>query len=162
MGTPHSGVCWAVNCTRDASCAGLSADPNTPRVCAPYKITAVVSTDNAPSCTSDAQCGTGGICDLAANNFNPGGLYGPNAGIFGPNGKCRQVSWALHCAPSLGAAKLGAGAACVHSDDCRTGHCLTPGNYCFGGCAIGGTDCAAGTTCKPGTYLGLSANFCQP
>ena len=99
------------------------------------------------------------ICNDSTNNPNPGGLT--NAGIFGPNGKCRAVSWALECAPSLGAAKLGPGAACTTSDQCKTGHCLTPGGYCFGGCTAS-TDCLNGTTCKSASYLGMTVNFCQP
>ena len=151
MGRPNPGVCWPVGCTRDANCAGLSADSGTPRVCAPYKTTTVTTTDTVTSCTTDSQC-TSGTCNTTTNNPNNN---------FGPNGKCRAVSWALECAPSLGAAKLGPGAACVHSDDCRTGHCLTPGNYCFGGCSTS-TDCLGGTQCKSGSYLGMTAMFCQP
>ena len=161
MGAPHPGVCWPLGCTRDANCAGLSADPNTPRVCAPYKTTTFASVDNAASCASDAVCGAGGTCNLAGNNPNPGGVYGSNAGIYGPNGKCRELGWALECAPSLGAAKSGPGAACTFSTDCKTGHCLTPGNYCFGGCATDG-DCLSGTHCRPSSYLGITASFCQP
>lgn len=80
------------------------------------------------------------------------------------------MNWALECAPSLGAAKLGPGAACTHSTDCRTGHCLEPasvtdcaagGCFCFGGCASDG-DCLGGTHCKPASYLGMSLSFCQP
>ena len=74
----------------------MSADTGTPRVCAPYKTTTYASVDNATACTSDSQCTTGpGICNNSTNNFNPGGVYGANAGIFGPNGKCRQLTWAL-------------------------------------------------------------------
>jgi hypothetical protein len=161
MGAPHPGVCWPSSCTRDPDCAGFSADEtSTPRVCAPYKTTTWASIDNAPNCVSDLDCAI--ACNSSTNNPNPGGAYGANAGIYGPNGKCREITWALECAPSLGGSKLGPGAACTRSTDCRTGHCLTPGNYCFGGCAIGGTDCAAGTTCKAGTYLGMTASFCQP
>lgn len=156
MGVPHPGVCWPQSCTRDAQCAGLSKDASAPRVCAPYKTTTMSSLENTASCTSDAQCTT--VCNSASNNPNPGGLV--NAGIFGPNGRCRAVSWALHCAPSLGGSKLGPGAACSTSDQCRTGHCLTPGGYCFGACASN-SDCVAGT-CKSGTYLGMSLSFCQP
>ncbi|HEX8950731.1 MAG TPA: hypothetical protein VF945_02750, partial [Polyangia bacterium] len=166
MGKPNAGTCWPMACTRDNDCAGLSADPNTPRVCAPYKTTTVTTTDTATACTSDTQCLTGpGVCNTAANNPNPGGVYGSNAGIYGPNGRCRQVTWALECAPSLGASKLGPGAACTYSTDCRTGHCLVPGgggaSYCFGGCSAD-ADCATGTTCKSGLYLGIAARFCQP
>ena len=139
----------------------MSADSGTPRVCAPYKTTTFITVDTATSCTTDTQCTTGpGICNNSTNNFNPGGVYGANAGIFGPNGKCRQLTWALECAPSLGGAKAGPGAACTFSTDCRTGHCLTPGNYCFGGCSTN-SDCLGGT-CKSGSYLGMSAMFCQP
>ena len=151
MGRPNPGVCWPVGCTRDANCAGLSADSGTPRVCAPYKTTTVTTTDTVTSCTTDSQC-TSGTCNTTTNN--------PNS-LFGPNGKCRAVSWALECAPSLGGSKLGAGAACTTSDQCKTGHCLTPGGYCFGGCTTT-ADCLNGTTCKSATYLGMTVNFCQP
>jgi hypothetical protein len=160
MGAPHSGVCWPQDCAGDRDCAGLSADEaNNPRVCSPYKITSWASTDNAPNCISDLDCAI--ACNSSTNNPNPGGVYGANAGIYGPNGKCREISWALHCAPSLGGSKLGPGAACVHSPDCRTGHCLVPGNYCFGGCSTD-ADCLNGTHCKANTYLGMTTSFCQP
>ena len=174
MGSPHPGLCWPLTCTRDSECIGLSKDPGTPRVCAPYQVLGVSSsgiplssTDNAASCTSDANCTTVApyTCNLAANNPNPGGVYGANAGIYGPNGKCRELSWALECAPSLGAAKLGPGAACTFSTDCKTGHCLIPGgggsSYCFGGCATDG-DCLGGTHCRSSSYLGITTAFCQP
>jgi Cys-rich repeat protein len=160
MGMPHPGVCWGQSCARDRDCAGFSADEaNTPRVCAPYKTTTYSSIDNAISCTSDLQCTD--VCNSTTNNPNPGGVYGTNAGIYGPNGKCRHISWALECAPSLGGSKLGPGAACTRSSDCRTGHCLTPGNYCFGGCSTD-ADCLNGTHCKQSTYLGMTTFFCQP
>jgi hypothetical protein len=164
MGRPNPGVCWPLEgCARDASCAGLSADAATPRVCAPYKKTTSASTLST-SCGSAKPCASGAICDDATNNPNPGGAYGTTGGIYGPNGYCRQVTWALQCAPSLGAQKLGPGAACTFSTDCRTGHCLVPasgGNYCFGGCATD-AECLGGTHCKTSTYLGMSASFCQP
>ncbi|MCA1827919.1 MAG: hypothetical protein LC689_13410 [Myxococcales bacterium] len=153
MGAPHPGVCWPLGCARDHDCLGLSADPSTPRVCAPYKTTTMSSVENA---TCNSSCA---ICNDTTNNPNPGGLV--NAGIFGPNGKCRAVTWALHCAPSLGASKLGPGAACTTSDQCKTGHCLTPGGYCFGGCA-NDADCLNGTHCRSGAYLGSTFTFCQP
>ena len=160
MGAPHPGVCWPMGCSTNADCVGLSLDPATPRVCAPYKTTAIASTDSV-SCTSTG-CS---LCNDATNNPNPGGVYGANAGIYGPNGKCREVSWALACAPSLGAARAGPGAACTYSTDCQTGHCLVPGtggaSYCFGGCASDG-DCLSGTHCRFGSYLGMSVSFCQP
>ena len=86
MGAPHPGVCWPLGCSKDSECTSLSADPNTPRVCAPYKTTVFSSSDNARSCTSDAGCTTAApfVCNLAANNPNPGGVYGSNAGIYGP------------------------------------------------------------------------------
>jgi hypothetical protein len=171
MGRPHPGVCWPQGCIRDADCVGLSADPSTPRVCAPYKTTTWSATSNAASCTSDTQCASAPFtCNTSANNPNPGGVYGTNAGIYGPNGKCRAVTWALECAPSLGAAKLGPGAACTSSPSCRTGHCLRPstvsdcttgGCYCFGGCLNDG-DCLNGTHCRSSSYLGVTINFCQP
>ncbi len=146
---------------RDADCAGFSGDEtNTPRVCAPYKTTTWFSIDNAPNCLSDLDCAI--ACNSSTNNPNPGGVYGANAGIFGPNGKCREITWALECAPSLGGTKLGPGAACTRSSDCKTGHCLTPGNYCFGGCATD-ADCLNGTHCRSNTYLGMTnIFFCQP
>ncbi len=165
MGRPHPGVCWPQEnvCQRDPDCVGLSADASTPRVCAPYKTTALSTSESATACTSDAQCTAGPfICNTAANN---------PAFIYGPNGKCRgSITWALECAPSLGAARLGAGAACVHSPDCRTGHCLQPasvtdcsagGCYCFGGCSTNG-DCLNNTHCSSSSYLGITTNFCQP
>ena len=162
MGAPHAGVCWPASCARNADCAGLSLDPATPRVCAPYKKTAYASTDNARACTQDFDCASG-VCNAAANNPNPGGSFGTSAGVFGPNGKCRAVTWALECAPSLGAAKAGPGAACAHSNECQTGHCLSNGaqGWCFGACSSN-ADCQGGTRCAQGTYLGLSASFCQP
>lgn len=165
MGVPHPGVCWPQSCTRDANCSGLSADANTPRVCAPYKLIASgsASTQSTP-CSATRPCAGSIVCNDSTNNPNPGGAYGTTGGIFGPNGYCRQESWALQCAPSLGAAKGGPGAACTYSTDCRTGHCLVQSgvaNYCFGGCSAD-SDCAAGTTCKAGTYLAMSLSFCQP
>jgi hypothetical protein len=171
MGRPHPGVCWPQGCIRDADCVGLSADPSSPRVCAPYKTTTWSATSNAASCTSDTQCASAPFtCNTSANNPNPGGVYGTNAGIYGPNGKCRAVTWALECAPSLGSTRLGPGAACSSSPSCRTGHCLRPstvsdcttgGCYCFGGCLNDG-DCLNGTHCRSSSYLGVTINFCQP
>ena len=163
MGRPNSGVCWPMGCTRDANCAGLSADPATPRVCAPYKNTSSASTEST-ACSAAKPCSSGAVCNDSSNNPNPGGAYGTTGGLYGPNGYCRQESWALQCAPSLGASKGGPGAACTFSTDCRTGHCLVQSgvaNYCFGGCSSS-SECASGTTCKAGTYLGMSVSFCQP
>ena len=163
MGAPHNGVCWPQTCTRDANCTGLSNDAATPRVCAPYKTTTSASTEST-TCSASKPCASGAVCNDSTNNPNPGSAYGTTGGIYGPNGYCRQVSWALECAPSLGAAKLGPGETCVHSDDCRTGHCLVPSSgtsYCFGGCTSDG-DCLGGKHCKSGSYLGMAASFCQP
>ncbi|HUJ26374.1 MAG TPA: hypothetical protein VLW85_10165 [Myxococcales bacterium] len=163
MGRPNPGVCWPQACTRDANCAGLSADPSTPRICAPYKTTSSASTEST-TCSATKPCASGAVCNDASNNPNPGNAYGSTGGIFGPNGYCRQESWALECAPSLGASLGGPGAACTFSTECRTGHCLVQSgvsNYCFGGCASN-AECAGGTTCKAGAYLGMSVSFCQP
>lgn len=177
MGWAHYAVCWGQGggsataarpvCATNADCAGFSADPATPRVCAPYKLAAATSSDGAKACTVDSQCtsatGVPGICDVAANNPNPAGAFGTNAGIFGPNGKCRQVKWSLSCAPSLGAARGLPGAACTHNADCQTGHCVNTGtaSVCFGSCGSD-ADCASGTHCRTGvSYLGMTVNLCE-
>ena len=175
MGWPTYAVCWGQGggsarvdglptCRSNADCAGLSLDAATPRVCAPYKLSAGVTSDGARGCAVDADCPSSpGICDVAANNPNPAGAFGANAGIYGPNGKCRAVSWALACAPSLGKALGRPGAACTHNADCQTGHCLVAGSAgaCFGGCATS-ADCAAGTTCQSTSYLGMTVSTCRP
>ncbi len=167
VGKVSPGICFGSACATDTDCAGISADPNTPRVCAPYKTATLASVDTAKKCTTDANC-TGSsnwvaTCNTSANNPNPGSAYGSNAGIFGPNGACRAVRWSLGCLPSQGASKSGGGAACVTANDCQTGHCVNNGtvSYCFGGCTSD-TDCAGGTTCQSGTYLGLSGKHCMP
>lgn len=166
MGKPNPGICFGTTCSTDANCAGFSADATTPRVCAPYKVAKTASTDNK-KCTADSDCAGSTswqpLCNLAANNPNPGGVYGANAGFWGPNGRCRALTWAMQCAPSLGKAKGGPGAACTAATDCKTGHCVNLGtkNYCFGGCALD-TDCAAGTVCRTGNYLGLPDKHCAP
>jgi len=168
VGKVNPGVCIGAACTSNASCAGLSADASTPRVCAPYKTTTMASVDTAKKCTSDANC-TGSsswvaTCNTTANNPNPGTAFGSNAGIFGPNGFCRAVGWSLGCMPSLGAAKLGPGATCTAATDCQTGHCINNGGaseYCYGACASD-SDCLNGTTCQSGTYLGLATKHCMP
>lgn len=161
-GRPGPGVCWPQGCTSNSDCTGFSRDGSTPRVCAPYKRTTSSTTDSARGCTYDTDCASG-VCNSTSNNPNPGGVFGASAGVFGPNNKCRAASFALDCAPSLGAARGGPGAACSHSDGCQTGHCVSNGTatFCFGGCASS-ADCAAGTSCKAGSYLGMSLNFCQP
>ncbi|MBS2021344.1 MAG: hypothetical protein JST92_02970 [Deltaproteobacteria bacterium] len=169
FGRPNPGICSGTSCTTDANCAGFSADTSTPRVCAPYKIESVASNDSIKKCTADSDCtgqGTGiqAICNTTANNDNPGGVYGTNAGIYGPNGRCRAITWGLHCAPSLGATLGGPGASCSAGADCRTGRCIkssTGSTYCFGGCSAD-TDCLNGTHCKTGTFLGLTSKYCAP
>lgn len=167
LGKPNPGVCWGATCGTDANCAGFSADAATPRVCAPYKVTKAASNDTVKKCTADADCAGStswqALCNTASNNPNPGGAYGTSAGIYGPNGRCRTVTWALQCAPSLGGAKAGPGGACTTSTDCKTGHCVTLGTakYCFGGCSTD-ADCLNGTRCRTGTYLGLPDKHCAP
>ena len=177
-GYPRYGACVGTGCGHDADCAGYSKDAATPRVCAPYKQSFTNNTDSNTTCTANSQCtasGFTGVCNTAANNPNPGAF--PNGyGLYGQNGKCRSTAFALQCAPSLGAAKGGPGAACTKSESCRTGHCVVlPDNLpieakagatagiCFGACTAN-TDCAvAGQTCKASAYLGMAGlKVCQP
>jgi Cys-rich repeat protein len=166
-GRPNPGICWGAGCSTDSNCAGLSADAATPRVCAPYKATSSASIDATKKCALDSDCAGSSswqaVCNVTSNNPNPAGAYGTSAGIYGPNGHCRAVTWGLACAPSLGAAKGGPGAACSAATDCRTGHCVTLGTqqYCFGGCSSD-AECASGTHCRTGTYLGLAGTHCAP
>ena len=166
MGWPNPGVCWGKSgCTRDADCAGFSADTATPRVCAPYKFTDWNRTDTLscnPSGDGSDCAAYLGICNAPSNNPNPGGAFGANAGINGPNGLCRETLWDVQCAPSLGASLGGAGKTCAKDTDCRTGHCVDTGSakVCFGACKTN-TDCATGTHCLSGSYLGLVQNYCQ-
>ena len=170
-GRPNPGVCWGAICTTDANCTGSSADAATPRVCAPFKVTSSATNDGTKKCTVDTDCSGStswqALCNTTANNPNPGSAYGASAGIYGPNGRCRALSWGLQCAPSLGKAKLGPGETCAYSTDCKTGHCIVStvgtvtSKYCFGGCATD-ADCKAGTHCRTGTYLGLNGLHCAP
>ncbi len=127
----------------------------------------MASVDTAKSCTLDTDCANSTswlpTCNTSANNPDPAGDYNGTAGIFGPNGKCRAVSWSLQCAPSLGAALGGPGATCQSATDCQSGHCINNGSasYCFGGCASD-SDCQDGSSCQSGTYLGLTGMHCIP
>ncbi len=182
MGYPRYGACFGGGCVHDADCAGFSKDPATPRVCAPYKRAYTFSSDQNASCTLDSQCpttsggaatGYTGVCNTAANNPNPGGVYGASAGMFGPTGKCRSFSFALQCAPSLGAGKKSGGAVCAASAECKTGECMVAAEgvpveasttatsgVCYQAC-LSTADCAAGT-CQSTTYLGIAAKTCRP
>jgi hypothetical protein len=167
VGKVNPGICFGTSCTTNTNCAGLSSDSTTPRVCAPYKMSTLASVDTSKNCSSDSQCAGStswlATCNSSTNNPNPGSAYGTNAGIYGPNAKCRAVSWALGCAPSLGATRGGPGASCTGATGCQTGHCINNGSssYCFGGCS-GNSDCQGSTTCQTGTYLGLTGKHCMP
>jgi hypothetical protein len=187
FGYPWRGACFGQVCSHDADCAGFSKDASTPRVCAPYKQAFRSTSASNGSCTPATQAtdcptvtstgsptGYDGTCNGSSNNPNPGAVYGAGLGLFGANGKCRSLEYALQCAPSLGAAKKGAGAACAASTECKTGHCValpenlpveavTPAKagVCFGSC-VSNTDCAAGT-CQAASYLGITGlKTCQP
>src|SRR5262249_49914481 len=113
FGYPWRGACFGQACSHDADCAGFSKDAATPRVCAPYKQAFRSNSSTNGSCTSATQAtdcplatstgaptGYDGICNSSANNPNPGGVYGAGLGLFGANGKCRSLEYALQCAPS--------------------------------------------------------------
>ena len=72
------------------------------------------------SCTSDAGCPQGTVCDLQSGN----------------------------CVPRVGAGS-GVGAACTAADQCNSGNCLSayPGGYCTSACGSQFGTCEAGSEC---------------